>query len=433
MNPHFLNGERLLGQGRAREAADAFRQSLSQDPQNARSQGMLALALYRTQERDEALRAAHEAVRLDAEDPFSFYVLGLMCMVHGQLDEATRAANESIRLAPTDAEYYRLLALIRSEQKQHKEALRIVELGLEQDPSDSDCLNLRSQLLVKLGRKDEAKQTSEQALANAPDDADSHANAGWTALHHNEAKRALDHFKEALRLEPGHDWAKAGLAEALKARNPLYRVLLGFMLWMVRLDSRVRLGVIIGGYVMYRVADSYAESNPALAPFIWPLLIAYITFAWMTWVGMPLADLVLRLSPYGRHALSPRQNLVSFVLAGFILTALTSFGLYLIAGQGLVGETLATYAGSFRGAAIQLAVLALITIGVLQVQHAPRYKLLLAGCGTLGLLMVGNWLGVVLQNPGLTQNTDMLFFYGFIGMMWFIALGGAGTPRTQFR
>lgn len=432
MNPYFLNGERLLRQGRAKEAVDAFRQSLAQDPQDARCQGMLALALHSAQDRDEALRAAREAVRLDAEDPFTHYVLGLMHLVHHQLDEATRCANEAIRIQPDFAEYYRLLAMILSEQKRYDAALSVIEQALVHDPEDSDCLNLRGQLLIQLNRKAEAREAVEQSLASTPDSADSHANAGWTALHHNRTKDALKHFKEALRLEPGHNWAKAGLAEALKARNPLYRLLLGFMLWMVRLDSRVRIGVIVGGYVLYRVIDSYSDNNPEVAPFVWPVLIAYIVFAWMTWIGMPLADLVLRLSPYGRHALSPRQNFVSAVLAGFILAAITSITIYLFASREMLGTNLADYAFAFRYATLQIAGLALLTIGVLQRQFAPRYKPLLFGCFALTAVMLGGWAAVAINNVDFFQITDKIFLYGFVGMMWFVALGGAGTPRSQY-
>lgn len=432
MNPHTLNGERLMEQGRPSDAVGAFRKALAMNPDDGHAHAMLALASLQCKDIDAAQAAITEALRLMPANPFPHYVQGFICLADHKLDQAERAAQEAITLQPDAPEFYRLLALVWYERRDFDKALEVIDRGLALDPESSDCLNVRSQVLVRLRRTGEARSMADAALASNPDDAYSHANAGWSALHNNKTKEALGHFKESLRLDPGNDWAKAGLAEALKARNPLYRLLLGFILWMVRLKPGVRIGVIVGGFVLYRIADGFAENNPAVAPFVWPLLIAYIAFAWMTWIGVPLADLTLRLSPYGRHALSDRQRLVSSVLGLFMLAALCSLGLYLLAKPGVLGPTLQTHADSFTGAAMQIAALALITVGVLQAHRAPRYKPLLAGCGVLALLVLGNWYAVAVQNVPLAEQTDRLFMFGFIGMMWFVGLGGAGTPRNAF-
>lgn len=419
MNPHVLNGERLFQQGRHGEAAQAYRRALAEQPQDAHSHAMLALALGSEKQLDEAADAAQEALRLDPELALAHYAQGMVALIDGKLDQAAGAAKDAIRLSPTTAEYYRLLALVQMSRRELAEALASIESALAQDPEQSDCLNLRSQILLRMNRRGEASQTSAESLASNPDDADSQANAGWTALHNNDTKRALGHFKEALRLEPGHAWAKSGLAEALKARNPLYRLLLGFVLWMARLDPRVRIGVIVGGYLAYRFGRGIAETNPGIEPFLWPLLVAYLAFAWMTWIGMPLADLVLRVSPYGRHALDDRQRLVSTVLGGF-----------LVLGLGLGGAYLATGHFGFGLGALQAAMLALITVGVLLLYRAPRYPWLLGGCGLLAAFVAGYWLLAAMDDQGgLRESLFTAFLWGFIGMMWFVALGGAGRPR----
>ena len=88
--------------------------------------------------------------------------------------------------------------------------------------------------LVQLGRKDEAQQTLGSALANDPENALTHANQGWALLHRGDHAKALEHFREALRIDPELDWARAGIVEALKARHLIYRVMLRFFLWMGR-------------------------------------------------------------------------------------------------------------------------------------------------------------------------------------------------------
>lgn len=327
MNPHTLNGERLLAQNRHKEAAEAFGKALAEDPQDAAAFANLALAQFGSGNKRAALDAARESVQLAPNQPFAHYVLGFIYLSHGKLIDAKRAASQALQMRPDHAEYYRLLALVKAEESHYEEALRLVEAGLQQDPEDTDCLNLRSQLLLKLNRRVEAAQTTGAALASAPDDTQSHANAGWTALHNNKTKDALGHFKESLRLEPGNDWAKAGLAEALKARNPIYRPLLMFFMWMNRLDGRTQFFLILGGWLAMRAMRTVSEEMPGTRPFLMPLIVLYFVFVAMTWVGQPFFDLTLMLSPYGRNALSSLQRNSAALFGGLVTVGLVCCGL----------------------------------------------------------------------------------------------------------
>ena len=73
-----------------------------------------------------------------------------------------------------------------------------------------------------------------------------HANQGWALLHRGNYQRALEHFREALRIDPELDWARAGIVEALKAHHFIYRQMLRFFLWIGR-QARVAQWVIILG------------------------------------------------------------------------------------------------------------------------------------------------------------------------------------------
>src|SRR5205085_1539069 len=85
------------------------------------------------------------------------------------------------------------------------------------------------------------------ALARVPEDAFSHANQGWTLLHEGKPRKALEHFREALRLEPEMEFARLGIVEALKARNLIYGLMLRYFLWMDRLGGTVQWVIILGG------------------------------------------------------------------------------------------------------------------------------------------------------------------------------------------
>src|SRR5438876_7808655 len=127
--------------------------------------------------------------------------------------------------------------------------------------------------MVKLGRKAEAGTTIDAALARNPDSAVTHANQGWTLLEKGEPKKALEHFREALRLDPENEWARHGIVEALKARNVIYGLMLRHFLWMSKLSPAAQWGVILGGYFLNRMLGTAAKTSPDLAPWLLPIRI----------------------------------------------------------------------------------------------------------------------------------------------------------------
>ncbi len=173
--------------------------------------------------------------------------------------------------------------------------------------------------LVKMGCKELAGATIDAALARDPDNAVTHANMGWTLLEKNDPAKALEHFREALRLDPTSEWARLGIIEALKARHLVYRLMLRYFLWMAKLSGKMQWGVIIGAYLLYRVLRGWAKANPDVAPFVWPVLVLYVGFVFLSWTAVPLFNLLLRLNRFGRLALSDEQIRASNWIGGCLL------------------------------------------------------------------------------------------------------------------
>src|SRR5262249_4777977 len=192
-------------------------------------------------------------------------------------------------------------------------------------PEHAGCTNLRAMVLVQLGRKEEAAQALGSALAKDPENAVTHANQGWALLHRGDHLGALEHFREALRIDPELEWARARIAEALKARYLIYRMMLRFFLWMGRQSTVAQWVVILGFVFGRRVLAGLARSNPALAPFLWPLLMLTFAFLLLTWIASPLFNLLLRLNRFGRLALSREQRIASNWIGGCFLLAAAFF------------------------------------------------------------------------------------------------------------
>lgn len=286
------------------EALPFLQRHLAEDPNDWAAHCLLSSCLVALDRFDPAEASALKAIQLAPDEALPHWCMARVKLHRGQLKEAEAAANESIRLDPDDVDYYSLAASIQFQRQNWKQCLKLANSGLVCDAEDTNCLNLRAQALVQLGQRAEAAATMESALARDPENAHTHANRGWGLLHEGKPREAITHFREALRLDPESEWARRGIVEALKAQNFVYRLMLGWFLWMSRLPRQVQWGIILGGVFGMDMLDSLGRGQPALVPLILPIKIAYIIFACLTWLAVPLFNLLLWLNPLGRHALS---------------------------------------------------------------------------------------------------------------------------------
>src|SRR5262245_41290166 len=304
MNSGHLQRAMLLNeQGRHQEAVAELRLCLAQNTEDSLTHGLLALSLKELEQFDEAMQHAQRAIHLAPDEAFGHYALACVMIDRKRFEEARAAILEAIRLEPYNANYFGILSSLELQKSRWREALAAANQGLEIEPENGLCTNLRAQALVKLGDRAAAAATMGEALARRPDDAYTHANQGWAMLHAGQPYQALEHFREALRLDPELEWARAGIVEAMKARNVIYRWMLAWFLWMSRLTPQVRWGLVIGAYIGSRMIGQMAGQ----APLLRLLLYAYFAFVLMTWLSPSFFNLLLRLDRFGRYALSADQ------------------------------------------------------------------------------------------------------------------------------
>jgi tetratricopeptide (TPR) repeat protein len=420
-NPHLERGLLLYQQSRHELAENELRQALAADPQDAFAHALLALCLNEREQFEEATTEVRQAIHLAPDFSFAHFAHARVLYARNHYPEARAAIEEAIRLDSTDADYFSLLASIHFDERQWPEALAAAEQGLQFDSEHIGCTNLRAMAMVKLGRKAEAGTTIDAALARNPDNAITHANQGWTWLEKGDSEKALEHFREALRLDPDNEWARHGIVEALKARHFIYAAMLKYFLWMSKLSRQAQWGIILGGYFGHRLLGSLADNNPVLAPWVLPLQILYITFAVLTWTAYPMFNLILRLNRFGRLALTPEQTVESNWVGTSFLLALFSLGGCLAMGfespwvmsLAVFGLMVMPLSGLFRCSVgwprttmiVVVAVLAFIGLGAIGViWEAHRGGNLYAEAtanrafGLLGTYAIGVLLTTVLAN-----------------------------------
>lgn len=373
MNSHFERGRLLLQQRRFDEAIGELQLHLAHDSDNSSTHSLLSLAFLGLEKHAEATEHAQRAIHLAPDESLGHYALAVVLDERNRLADARAAIEEAIRLDPYNPDYFALLAGLHLQQYRWREALDAANAGLEIEPEHNLCTNFRAQALIKLGNRAEAAQTIGDALARRPDDALTHANQGWAMLHQGEPYKALEHFREALRLNPELEFARAGIVEAMKARNFIYRWMLGYFLWMARLPPRVQWGLVIGAYFGNRIVRGYARENPELAPFLLPLLYAYFAFVLLSWLADPFFNLLLRLNRFGRHALSRDQIRGANVLLaclvatiGFLIAAIVRMDAVLFYATVMFALLALPASAIFRSAAgWPRNAMAAITLGLL--------------------------------------------------------------------
>lgn len=419
MSPHLLRASQLIAMGRHAAAEKELHQALLGDPNLAMAHVMLAGCLLQRKAYDEAQAEAQTAVGLEPDNARCHYMLGIVWKERGHNDRAARSIDEAIRLRPDDPDFYAFRGSLFFDASKWNEALASAETGLTFDAEHTDCNNLRAMSLVKLGRKSEAAATIDSQLARDPEDSWTHANMGWTLLDQANPKQAAIHFREALRLDATNDYARAGLVEALKARNPIYGLFLRYILWMAKLPPQWQWGVVIGGVVGNNLLRGAEAKNPELAPWISPITTAYIIFVLFTWLAVPIFNLLLRVHPLGKHALSDEQRSESNWIGGVFLVAA------------------ALYAASFQGdwwmllenSAMQIALLAMPIHIIYMCRSAKAKRIMIAG--TIGLfLLTPLWWAAILSGSVVRANqVDQLWLYGFIAAIW----GGQALAAVRQR
>ncbi|MEM7555632.1 MAG: tetratricopeptide repeat protein [Cyanobacteria bacterium P01_A01_bin.84] len=307
MGVHLERALLLFEQCRYDMAMGELQSELTDYPYEARAHALLGLCLNMQQKYEQATESAKSAIALSPNLPFTHYVLGYIACDRNQFNEAQESLQEAIRINPFEASYFALLSRCKYNQKLWQDALDAASNGLAIEPENIECLNYRALALSQLGKGEEALAIAENAISQSPQDAASYASSGWILLNHGKSpQKALEYFREALRLNPNFEWARQGIIEALKAQNPIYRLMLRYFAWSSRLNSRNRWIFIVGLYIAVRLLlGSFASVG--WTTFAGVLAGIYLLFIYFSWIADPLFTLLLRLNKFGRLALSETE------------------------------------------------------------------------------------------------------------------------------
>ncbi len=333
----------LLAQQRYIDADKLLKESLQSEPNDVLALSLMTEVQLELDQIDQAAQSNKLALALNPAIPHLFYLKSRIAIIQKQYDIAEQDIREAISLDPEDADYYAFHASIKLHRKDYTAALELANHALTIDAENLLALNMRSTALLKLDRPEDSFNTIEGALRENPNNPYTHANYGWNLLEKGNHKKALMHFKESLLYNPNYEYAQAGMAEAMKANNIIYRGFLKYSFWIGNLSGKFQIIVFVAFIFSQRILRYIAEVFPAFEPFILPIIILLAVFAFSTWVISPISNLMLRLSPYGRYLLKKHEiqssTAVGICAAVSILALITylfvgSQSILLLAGIG---------------------------------------------------------------------------------------------------
>lgn len=309
MSRHLERGLLLYQQKNYAASEKEFKLAIADDPEDSYSRAMLAACHLAQERNDEALGEVEKAIAMDPEESFAHYIRSSVQVQRGNLSEAKTSIEEAVRMDPFSDYYYGLLSDIYYFSDDLDKALEAAETGLSYNPEEIDCVNSRARALVRLGRAEEAEDSLIDALKRDPTNSFTHTNLAWVMLRRGSIAESMEHFKEGLRLDPNSEWAREGVVESLKSRNPFYFWILKMTMWFSELDPKIRILLIF------------------LFIFIPPIRGLLLITLLLLWFSDQLFNTILRFDSYGKIVLTDDQIRSNNFFLGicFVLALLIGF------------------------------------------------------------------------------------------------------------
>jgi tetratricopeptide (TPR) repeat protein len=322
MNPNQERARILIDQDRWPEAEQELGRALAEDPEDGWNYYLLSIVKSNRAEDEEALRLAQQAL-LKEPDNLTFH-LGLAWRKYSVGDSAGARSGAQAVLAqdPGYPAVYALLSVLELDQRNWRAALDWADRGLALDPEHAHCLQLRTMALNHLADSDEAESAALHAVSLDPDSDFAHTALGWTHLRNGNYAGADLAFREALRLNPNNDGAREGLAEVLKAKFWPYRLWHKYAFWVASLTKGRYWIFFLAVYFAQRLLRFISKEFPDYRWLSAPIALALTLLVFGTWFAEPVANLILRLHPYGRLLQSKQQRRASTVFGALFASAI---------------------------------------------------------------------------------------------------------------
>ncbi|MBC8270341.1 MAG: tetratricopeptide repeat protein [Rhodospirillaceae bacterium] len=208
-----IEGEKLAGMGKIKEAIQAFRQATAIDPSFANAYLSLGFLLRQQGRLDEAIECYTEATTIQPNFFQAHFNLGNALKQQGKLDEAATCFNKVLAINPAIAEAHNSLGNIFYDRQQWDEAVVNFQNALTINPNFAGASNNLGLVLFQQGRFQEAEASHRAAVRADPEFSLAHQNLSNILRISGHIGEAEKYAENAVRLAP--DFADAHITLGL--------------------------------------------------------------------------------------------------------------------------------------------------------------------------------------------------------------------------
>jgi Tfp pilus assembly protein PilF len=270
--------------GNHRGATGYAQRALTIDPDHALAHATLAFILLDARRLSGAAIEIKAALALDANDPYIHHVAAEVLVAQRKLEDAWAHCLITLEGPIVTPAAYVLAARIATLKGEAARAKELLLEALALDAGHTDALTQLANHELHAGDTARAAQLIDQALTGDPADRGAHVVAGYIDLARGDAASAEQHARFVLK-QSAEDLGGMRLWTAIQARRSW---VLGawwrWNAWMSLGDDRRQVALLIGGFVIARLAIIVADALglDATARFLslaWLGLCAYTWFA----------------------------------------------------------------------------------------------------------------------------------------------------------
>jgi predicted CXXCH cytochrome family protein len=205
----------LAATGQHAQAEKVLGEALKRDPDNPKLWTQFGLSLVAQGRAPEAITAFENATATDPDLFEAWNNLGEIRLQNGDATGAELALRSALRGQPNSASAHENLGNLLSASNRFEEAKYEFEAALRYRPDDASIHFAYARALARVRRYLEARAQLEESLAHDASNAEAHHALGLVLDAQGDGSRAIDEYREAVKLQPAYGLANLSLGWAL--------------------------------------------------------------------------------------------------------------------------------------------------------------------------------------------------------------------------